>query len=179
MPDKWLIRDVLSIIPRLDRVGLPFKANNPRMILAVFYDLHCPGCALLETEAGDYLMSLVEKGTANLYYVDYPVHRGIERMHAAVRCVYRNDPATFRAVIRRIYESLMKGEEVKEVDGDHGTCIDKELPMVNEGKALAKELKIPGTPGIIVGNIQRNMGYGLFGYPGLGKLMEIIEDMYL
>jgi protein-disulfide isomerase len=179
MPDRWLIRDVQSIVPRLDRVGLSFKVSNPRLVLAVFYDLHCPGCALLETEAGDYLMSLVEKGVVNLYYVDYPVHRGIERMHAAVRCIYRNDPVTFRAVLRRLYEALMKGDEPRSVGEDHGSCVDKELPMVSEGKALAKELKIPGTPGIIVGNLQRNMGYGIFGYPGLGKLMEIIEDMYV
>ncbi|WP_054844540.1 hypothetical protein [Vulcanisaeta souniana] len=61
MPDKWLIRDLRSVLERVDRVGLGFRAQNPRLLIIVFYDLHCPGCALLEDEAGDYLMELFRR----------------------------------------------------------------------------------------------------------------------
>ncbi len=45
---------------------------------------------------------------------------------------------------------------------------------------MAKELGAPpGTPTMIVGNLSRNIGQGIFGYPGIMKLAKIIEDFYI
>jgi protein-disulfide isomerase len=48
-----------------------------------------------------------------------------------------------------------------------------------EAKALAKELGAPGTPTLIIGNLARNIGQAIFGYPGLTKLMKKVEEFYL
>ncbi|KUO90247.1 MAG: thiol:disulfide interchange protein [Caldivirga sp. JCHS_4] len=181
MSDEWLIRDVRGVLERVDRVGLGFKAVNPRLLIVLFYDLHCPGCAILEDEAGDYLMELVNDGKASLYFVDYPVHRGIERLHAAFRCIYRRNPNTFIESLRRHYEAYLSGKLDNEVAlaNATGDCLNEELPRVMEAKALAKELGAPGTPTLIIGNLVKNIGQGIFGYPGLTKLMKTIEEFYL
>ncbi|WP_243678578.1 thioredoxin domain-containing protein [Vulcanisaeta distributa] len=183
MSDEWLIKDVRSVLERVDRVGLGFRAQNPRLLIVIFYDLYCPGCALLEDEAGDYLVELYRSGKASLYFVDYPVHRGgVERLHATFRCIYRRDPMVFLDVVRRHYEAYLsgklKGEEaIAEASGD---CVNEELQRVMEAKSVAKELGAPpGTPTIIIGNLVRNVGQGIFGYPGIMKLMRIIEDIYV
>ncbi|MFP3485890.1 MAG: thioredoxin domain-containing protein [Vulcanisaeta sp.] len=181
MSDEWLIRDVRSVLERVDRVGLGFKAVNPRLLIVLFYDLHCPGCAILEDEAGDYLMELVNDGKASLYFVDYPVHRGIEKLHAAFRCIYKRDPRVFIESLRRHYEALLMGKLGNEeaLIEASGGCLDEELPRVMEAKALAKELGAPGTPTLIIGNLARNIGQAIFGYPGLTKLMKKVEEFYL
>ncbi|WP_069807336.1 DsbA family protein [Vulcanisaeta thermophila] len=180
MSDQWLVRDINGLIPKLDKVGLGFKAQNPKLLVVIFYDLLCPGCAVLEDEAGDYLVSLVNDGKASLYFVDYPVHRGIERVHASFRCIYRNNPTLFLEALRRHYEAYLSGKLKREdLERVGGECIDKELPMVSEGKSLGKELGVPGTPTIIIGNIPKNIGQAVFGYPGLGRLMQLIEELYV
>lgn len=181
MTDEWLIRDVRGVLERIDRVGLGFRVQNPRLLVVIFYDLYCPGCALLEDEAGDYLVELYRSGKASLYFVDYPVHRGVEKLHATFRCIYRRDPMVFLEVLKRHYEAYLsgklKGEEaVAEADGD---CVNEELQRVMEAKSVAKELGAPGTPTMIVGNLNRNIGQGIFGYPGIMKLAKIIEDFYI
>ncbi|WP_446751631.1 DsbA family protein [Vulcanisaeta sp. JCM 16161] len=181
MPDEWLVKDVRGVLDRVERVGLGFRAQNPRLLIVLFYDLHCPGCALLEDEAGDYLVELYRSGKATLYFVDYPVHRGIERLHAAFRCIYRRDPMVFLEVLRRHYEAYLSGklegeEAVAEAGGD---CVNEELQRVMEAKSVAKELGAPGTPTIIIGNLVKNVGQGIFGYPGITKLMRVIEDVYV
>ena len=181
MSDEWLIRDVRGVLERVDRVGLGFKAVNSRLLIVLFYDLRCPGCAILEDEAGDYLMELVSDGKASLYFVDYPVHRGIEKLHAAFRCIYRHNPAAFIELLRRHYEAFLMGKlrngeaSIEVSDG----CINEELPRVMEAKALAKELGAPGTPTLIIGSLARNIGQVIFGYPGLMKLMKTVEEFYL
>ena len=181
MPDEWLIKDVRDVLSKVERVGLGFRAENPRLLIVLFYDLYCPGCALLEDEIGDYLIELVRSGKATLYFVDYPVHRGIERLHAAFRCIYRRDPNTFLEVLRRHYEAYLSGklkdeEGIAEASSD---CINEEVQRVMEAKSVAKELGVPGTPTVMIGNLTKNVGQGLFGYPGATKLMKIIEDMYV
>ncbi len=181
MPDEWFVRDVKDVLARVERVGLGFRAENPRLLIVLFYDLHCPGCALLEDEVGDYLVELFRSGKATLYFVDYPVHRGIERLHAAFRCIYRRDPMAFLEALRRHYEAYLSGklmgeEAITEASND---CINEEVQRVMEAKSVAKELGVPGTPTMIIGNLAKNVGQGLFGYPGAGKLMRVIEDLYV
>ncbi|MGC9153719.1 MAG: DsbA family protein [Vulcanisaeta sp.] len=181
MSDEWLIRDIRSVQDRVEKVGLSFKVSNPRLLIVVFYDLYCPGCALLEDEAGDYLTTLFNEGKASLYFVDYPVHRGIEKLHAAFRCIYRRNPQAFLDALRRHYEAYLSGKLGKSeaIADSSDPCINEELPRVMEAKSLARELGAPGTPTIIVGNLMRNVGQGIFGYPGLTKLMKTIEEFYL
>ena len=181
MSDEWLIKDVKGVLEKVERVGLGFRAENPRLLIVIFYDLYCPGCALLEDEVGDYLVELYRSGKASLYFVDYPVHRGVEKLHAAFRCIYRRDPMVFLETMKRHYEAYLsgklKGEEAL-IDANND-CINEELQRVMEAKSVAKELGAPGTPTVIIGNLIKNVGQGMFGYPGAMKLMKLIEDMYV
>ncbi len=181
MPDEWLIRDVRNALERVDRVGLGFKAQNPRLLIIVFYDLHCPGCALLEDEAGEYLVELFRDGKASLYFVDYPVHRGIEKLHAVFRCVYRRNPMAFLEVLRRHYEAYLSGKLSGEetITGTSNDCVNEELQNIMEARSVAKELGAPGTPTVIIGNLVKNIGQGIFGYPGITRLMKTIEEFYI
>ncbi|ADY00766.1 thiol:disulfide interchange protein, putative [Vulcanisaeta moutnovskia 768-28] len=181
MSDEWLIKDIRRVLEKVEGVGLGFRAQSSRLLIVIFYDLYCPGCALLEDEAGDYLLELFREGKASLYFVDYPVHRGVEKFHAAFRCIYKRDPLIFLEVLKRHYEAYLsgklKGEET--ITGASNDCINEELQRVMEAKSIAKELGAPGTPTIIIGNLVKNIGQGVFGYPGLMKFMKIIEELYI
>lgn len=179
--ETWLIRGVRDVLNRIEDVGLGFRAPNPKLLIVFFYDLYCPGCAVLEDEAGDYFIGLVDSGMASLYFVDYPVHKGIEKLHATFRCIYKKDPRNFLDTLRKHYEAYLLGklrdeEILTDVDGN---CIEYELPRVSEAKTLAKQLGVPGTPTIIVGNLEKNLGQGIFGYSGLTRLMKLVEEFYL
>ncbi len=185
MPDEWFVHDVKSFLGKVEKVGLCLKTCDSHLVLVFFYDVKCPGCALLEDEAGEYLNTLVESGKAVLYYVDYPVHRGVERIHAFLRCIYKRNPKKFVEVLREIYANFLSGQPiteeliVKHAENVGSDEVEKEVAKVMEGRSLAKEFGAPGTPTIVVCNLIRNIGYAIFGYPGYIKLAKIIGEFYL
>ncbi|MFP3238995.1 MAG: thiol:disulfide interchange protein, partial [Caldivirga sp.] len=82
MGDRWVVNNVKDFLSRVDKYALKVRANGQaKGFIVIFYDLHCPGCALLDIDLMDYFMQLNQKGLVDVLFVDYPVHR-VEKLHA-------------------------------------------------------------------------------------------------
>ncbi|ABW02774.1 thioredoxin domain-containing protein [Caldivirga maquilingensis] len=178
MSDKWVISNVGDFLSKVDKYALKIKANgNAKGFVALFYDLHCPGCALLDVDLMDYLIQLNQKGIIDIIFVDYPVHR-VEKLHAKVRVLFKKNPSQFLSTLNRIYSNMIeKGELVKDIQEVSDEEAAGELQAVNECKKLAKLVKVPGTPTIMAGRYDRNTGVALFGYDGPDSVMNLIREV--
>ena len=179
MGDKWVISNVGDFLSKVDKYALKIKANgNAKGFVALFYDLYCPGCALLDLDLMDYLIQLNQKGIIDIMFVDYVVHRGIEKLHAKVRVLFKKNSSEFLNVLNKIYSNMVeKGELVKDIQEVSDEEAASELQAVNECKKLAKSVKVPGTPTIMVGRYDRNTGVALFGYDGPDSIMNLIREV--
>ncbi|MGC8570759.1 DsbA family protein [Caldivirga sp.] len=178
MGDRWVISNVDDFLSKVDKYALKIKANgNAKGFVAIFYDLHCPGCALLELDLMDYLTQLNQKGIIDIIFVDYPVHR-VEKLHAKVRVLFKKNPGEFLKVLNNIYSNMVeKGVLVKDIEEVSDAEAASELQAVNECKKIAKGIKVPGTPTIMAGRYDRDTGVALFGYDGPDSVMNLIREV--
>lgn len=178
MGDRWVVNNVGDFLSRIDKYALKIKANgNAKGFVVIFYDLHCPGCALLDMDLMDYLIQLNQRGIIDIIFMDYPVHR-VEKLHAKARVLFKKNPREFLNVLNRIYSNMIeKGELVKDIQEVNDDEAAGELQAVNECKKLAKSVNVPGTPTIMAGRYDRSTGVALFGYDGPDSVMNLIKEV--
>ncbi len=86
--------------------GVPY-GKNVSTILYILEDYHCPFCANLVNNLGDYLKNLVNQNRLRLVFVDLIVHPEVAGMHAFTRCIYNltRSPEVYFNISRELYAS--------------------------------------------------------------------------
>ncbi|MFP3194242.1 MAG: thioredoxin domain-containing protein [Caldivirga sp.] len=178
MGDRWVVNNVKDFLSRVDKYALKVSANGQaKGFIVIFYDLYCPGCALLDIDLMDYFMQLNQKGLVDVLFVDYPVHR-VEKLHAKARVLFKRDPNEFLKTLNKVYSDMVeRGVLTKDIPGVSDDEANGELQAVDECKRLAKTIKVPGTPTIMVGRYDRDTGVAVFGYDGPDSVMNLIREV--
>lgn len=174
MSDKWVITNIKGFIEKAAECGLAFKANgNSRGAVIIFYDMYCPGCALMEMDLGDYFKELRSKGV-DIIYIDFPVHK-VDMLHAKARVVYRRNPEEFLKVLDSAYGDMInKGNLIKDLDVSDNDA-KAELENVRNCKSTAQSIGIKGTPTIIIAKYGRDTATAVFGYIGPHEVMDLVS----
>ncbi|MEM4081898.1 MAG: hypothetical protein QXK71_06760 [Pyrobaculum sp.] len=92
----------LDILRVAEKIGMSLGSGWPAAV--VFYDLHCPYCALLFK----YNYTLFENH--KLVLVDLLIHPEAAADHEKLRCIYDRDPAQVVPTLRILYDRLLAGE---------------------------------------------------------------------
>lgn len=180
MSDKWVVNNVRDFLSKVDKYALKLKANgSAKGFVVIFYDLHCPGCALLDLDMMDYLIQLNKKGIIDLMFIDYPVHR-VERLHAKMRIIFKRNPEEFLNMLNKVYSDMVeRGILVKDIPNVSDDESEVELQAVNECKKLAKTINVQGTPTVLAGRYDRDTGIAIFGYDGPHSIMNLVREAIL
>lgn len=174
-----ILKDVNSVLRRINDLGYPLCNVGSNLTILIFYDLNCPACTKMELELGDYIMEIATKKLANVYYMDFPVHRGIERLHAAIRYISNDNPQLFKDLIRKVYIQFREFRKIDlGIDEEIMRKAEELVKKVLECKSFGKELGISGTPAMAIILSKGSVGIGLVieGYWGrdMRKLIEKI-----
>ncbi len=171
-----LVENLSRVLERMNSLGMVFgDPQKVDLILGLFFDVKCSACARMFTECEDYIFDLVNSGKACVYYLDFPVHKGSESIHVALRCLYKESPRMFIDALRRCYERLKKGAHEKEVELERISCPDVSVDTVMECKRFGREIGVRGTPTLLVGLRSRNVGVLLEGYMGRSATIRFVE----
>ena len=177
MSERWVVNNVKGFLERISGCSLKVGANGkPLGFIVFFYDLHCPGCALLDIDLMDYFINLNRRGYIDLYFADYPVHR-VELLHAKARVLFKRSIDEYFKALSTIYEGLVKGSLAKDIPGVADSEAEGEVEKVRKCKELARSINVVGTPTILLGRYDREVGVAVFGYDSPDNVMKLIEEV--
>ncbi|GGP21660.1 hypothetical protein GCM10007981_14370 [Thermocladium modestius] len=173
MSDRWVVTNIRDFMEKATRCGMVFKAvGNPKGSIIIFYDMYCPGCALMETDLGDYFKELRNKGI-DIIYVDFPVHK-VDMLHAKARVIYKRNPDDFLKLIDSVYGDMInKGNLVKDFDVNDAEA-KLELENVKNCKLAAQSIGVKGTPTVVIAKYGRETATAVFGYLGPQEIMDLV-----
>ncbi len=171
--DLYIVLGLDKLLERLNEYGLKYGSDNANIVLVIFFDVDCPACARMYRECEEYLQKLVREGKVTLYYMDFPVHRGSEYAHVVLRRIFRNNPEVFFEVLRKVYS---RQDDKKVIESLKDTnAKPEEVEVVMTCKKIGKDIGVRGTPTILVGIKDKNIGIVMEGYWGRGAIEKLIE----
>ncbi len=171
--DLYIVLGFEKLLEKLKEYGLKYGSDDSNIVLVIFFDVDCPACARMYRDCEEYLRSLVNEGKITIYYMDFPVHKGSEYAHVVLRRIYKNNPEVFLEVLRKVY-SRQDDKNVIESLKDYNAK-PEEIEIVVTCKKIGKEIGVRGTPTILIGIRDKNMGIVMEGYWGKGAVQKIIE----
>lgn len=178
MSERWVVNNVKDFLAKIEPYALKIKANgDAKGFIAIFYDLHCPGCGALDLDLMDYFIELNKKGLVDIIFIDYPVHR-VEKIHAKMRVLFKRSVEEFLKRLNTIYQEMFeKGVLVRDIEEVSSMEAERELQAVYESKRIAKTINVAGTPTILLARYDRDTGVAVFGYDGPDTIMRLIKEV--
>jgi len=171
--DLYIVTNLVKVLEKMRELGLRYRENdNSDVVIGIFFDVDCPACARMHRECGEYLISLAREGKVDLFYLDFPVHKGSERAHVLVRRIFQRNPELFIETLRKIYSQDGKDfvEKAKNLD-----VPQSEIDQVMSCKKFGKELGVRGTPTLLIGIKSKNIAIVMEGYWGRQAVEKLIE----
>lgn len=150
--------------------GISYGAKN-KITLYILEDYHCPFCADLMNNLGNYLQSLVRQEQLRLVLVDLIVHPEVASMHALTKCIYNitGNSEIYFNISRELY---MKGTSTtlndtqnlalkyipQQVLSKALVCSNTSINTVQFNSQALQNLGYTGTPTLIFWNNEARKG---------------------
>ncbi len=174
--ELYVITNLANILEKIRELGMRYGggSNDADVVLGIFFDVDCPACAKMHRECGDLIASLAREGKIELYYLDFPVHKGSEKAHVIMRRIFARNPDLFLETLRKIYSSPESAREFLESAKDVDIS-QEELDRVMNCKKFGKEIGVRGTPTLLIGIKSKNIALVVEGYWGKQAVEKLIE----
>ncbi len=172
--DLYIVTNFVKVLEKMRELGLKYRENSGSdIVIGIFFDVDCPACARMHRECGDSILSLAREGKVDLYYLDFPVHKGSEKAHVLIRRIFQKNPELFIETLRKIYSS-QDGKEFVE-SAKNIDLPQSEIDQVMNCKKFGKELGVRGTPTLLIGIKSKNIAIVVEGYWGKQAVEKLIE----